>query len=186
MRNRSSKKRAKNRKYVKFHRDWKKLLHEREIGIQHQLRNERNDNVNDSELSFNEITNDGMHIERPDTLAEQLKSWTMQNRISMRCLDGLLGVLRSNGHTELPKSYRTLLNTPRNVELVTFGESKYWYRGLTDCLKTVFCNTNRHLEVTLKFNIDGLPIFNSSRIQFWPILASIVGESTKFLKFLSF
>lgn len=159
---------------MNFHRNWKRILNEREKRLQCELRNENhnggNASVNESEPTF-EIRNDDTHY---FLLGDQLKFWVLHNSIiSMRCMDGLLEILRTNGHPELPKSYRTLLSTPRNIELATFGDSKYWYRGLADSLKIVFVNLDRDLDIELKFNIDGLPIFISSRFQFWPILASV-------------
>lgn len=173
-----SRKKARNKKYVDFHRNWKRVLNERERRFQYQLRNEHRNDVNESEPT-SEVIIDEM---QSDPLRDQLKSWVVQNQISMRCVDGLLNILRTNGHTELPKSYRTLLSTPRNIQLTTIGESKYWYRGLVNCLKSIFFKLDRNLGIELKFNIDGLPIFNSSQIQFWPILASIDGENYTYCK----
>lgn len=158
---------------MRFHRDWKRVFNQREKQLQYQLRNDYHRDANDFEHAF-EPLNDEIHR---DPLRDQLKSWVASNQISMRCVDALLNILRTNGHTELPKSYRTLLSTPRNIELATFGDSKYWYRGLADCLKIVFFNLDRNLGIELKFNVDGLPIFNSSQIQFWPILTSVYGEN---------
>lgn len=162
-------KKYKNRKYVRFHRDWKRLVREREEKIQYHLANE----------SVRETSNEYELNQSAVPLNDELKSWAIQNRISMRALDSLLLILRSNGHNELPKSYRTLLNTPRDIELKTFGDSKYWYRGLAECLKTLFSNLDRNLRIKLKFNVDGLPIFGSSQIQFWPILCSVEGKLFK-------
>lgn len=97
----------------------------------------------------------------------------MSFNVSMRALDKLLELLRSTGFMSLPKSYRTLLQTPRNVMISALETGQYWYRGLTECLQAVFCKLNRNLNIAPKFNVDGLPIFNSSKYQFWPILASV-------------
>lgn len=94
----------------------------------------------------------------------------------MRALDKLLEILRTNGHDSLPKSYRTLLGTPRTIELMTYGDAKYWYRGIADSSRAVFPNLSHDLDIKLKFNIDGLPIFNSSNYEIWSILASIYGK----------
>lgn len=164
----------KNRKNVYFHRDWTRLLSKREQRIQYRLRNNCLNERNETQ-SVIESTNDD-EVECIVSFKDQLRSWTVDNKISMNGLDELLRILRSNGHTELPKSYRSLLNTPRNIEIKTFGDSKYWYRGIAACLKIILCKLDRDLEVKLKFNIDGLPIFNSSQLEFWPLLASIDGE----------
>lgn len=167
---RSCKKGATNRKHVKFHRSWKSIFKNRENKIQQDLRNEFAGNFTHSEPFHGDI-----HTEHT-SFEHQLKYWAVIFGISMRALDKLLEILRAAGHETLPKSYRTLLGTPRNIELTNYGEAKYWYRGITDCLRLVFSNLNQDLHIWLKFNIDGLPIFNSSTFQFWPILASVHRE----------
>lgn len=158
-----------NRKYSNFHYKWKGLLKERQKQLQDRLRNEQNER----DVSLFELRSEDDCI---ISLNDALKSWAIENRISMRALDSLLSILRSNGHSELPKSYRTLLNTPRHIELATFDDAKYWYRGLAECLNTAFSHLDRHLILKLKINVDGLPIFKNSPIQFWPILFSVEGE----------
>lgn len=113
----------KKRKYVNFNRSWKRVLAKRHESIA-LLREQRLQTIEANEIDFN----DQIEIE-PNVLVpleDQLKSWVFDNRISMNGLDGLLAILRSAGHSQLPKSYRTMLKTPRNVELVTDGNGKYW------------------------------------------------------------
>lgn len=169
------KKRVRNKKYVKFHRSWNRVLNDREKQIQYQLNSENSDERNETE-SVSEALNNDMQIERFEPLKDQLKSWSIQNQVSMRSINSLLKILRSNGHIELPNDYRTLLSTPRQIELQNFGDAKYWYHGITKWLVIVFSKLNRHLKIKLIINVDGLPIFNSSQYQFWPILVSVDGE----------
>lgn len=170
---RSQKKLNKNRKYVRFHRDWKQLYKRRQEKIQNQFQS-----CHLSEEIDLEIFNDSNENDNPVnfSLEDQLKSWAIENAVSMRGLDSLLKVLISAGHKTLPKSYRTLLQTPRTVELSTFGNAKFWYRGLAECLNITFSKLDKDLKIELKFNVDGIPIFKSSPIQFWPILASVHRE----------
>lgn len=167
---RSNRNSVAKRKHVKFHRSWKSILTNRENKIQQDLRNKFSGNFTHSEES--EPFNDDVHTEHT-SFEHKLKYWAVIFGISMRALDNLLEILRAAGHEYLPKSYRTLLGTPRNIELANYGEAKYWYRGISDCLRVVFSNLKQDLYILLKFNIDGLPIFNSSTFQFWPILASV-------------
>lgn len=166
---RSRRNRSNNRN-VKFHRNWRKLPNQREKRLQRELTNNR------EELDFEPLDEDRNEFSVQIPLEDQLKSWTVNNGISMRGLDSLLAILRSAGHKELPKSYRTLLQTPRNINLSSYGDAKYWHRGLGECLKIVFLKLDKSMNVQLKFNIDGLPIFKSSQIQCWPILVSVHGE----------
>lgn len=163
------KKSAAKRKHVTFHRNWKYILKRRESKIQHELRNGFSANFIHSESH-----NDEFHTEQ--SFEYKLKFWAVTFGIAMRAVDDLLDLLRASGHESLPKSYRTLLGTPRRIELANYGDNKYWYRGIADNLRVVFANLSQDLDVYLKFNVDGLPIFNSSAFQFWPILAAIRGE----------
>lgn len=161
---------------MNFNRSWKRILAERNESIARlneqnngeDLEENNNDTSNQSDTQSNAVV----------PLSDQLKSWAIQNRVSMRGLNGLLAVLRAAGHTELPLNYRTIMQTPRNVELISFQRAKYWYRGLTQCLRIAFVNLDRNLTVRITFNIDGLPIFEGSQLQFWPILALINGLYT--------
>lgn len=166
-----SQNKMKQRKYNRFHRNWKKILKEKQQIISSPYKQQlliRTENNNDDEQKEKEI-----NIVVP--FSDQLKSWALANRISMSGLDSLLTILKANGHTELPKSYRTLLQTPRQIDLRSLSIGEYWYRGLTACLNIAFLKLDRDLSVRLIFNVDGLPIFNSSQLQFWPILASVKG-----------
>lgn len=81
--------------------------------------------------------------------------------------------LFSSGLSDLPKDCRALLNTPRSVEITSVGDGHFWYNGIEKNLRTVFSNLNKNMSIALMFNVDGLPLFNSSQRSFWPILASV-------------
>lgn len=83
------------------------------------------------------------------------------------------------GVTDLPLDFRTLMGTPRTVEIVNVGNGKYWYNGIGKNLQLIFSRLNKNIIIQLNFNMDGLPIFNSSRRVFWPILCSIHRECCK-------
>ena len=81
------------------------------------------------------------------------------------------------GITSIPSDSRTLFSTPKTVELLEVPPGKYWHFGLKRVLEMLL--TNKYLEniteISLNFNIDGLPVSKSSKGQFWPILCSIKG-----------
>lgn len=156
-------------KHIKFNRNWKRIFKERENKIQDELKKQFSNNFSDPEYK-DEVQNQTHSFEY------RLKHWSITFGISMNALDALLDILKANGHQNLPKSYRTLLGTPRNIEIVDNGDAKYWYRGVAECLRVVFSKISRDLCIELKINMDGLPIFNSSKFQYWPILASIHGK----------
>jgi len=79
--------------------------------------------------------------------------------------------------SSLPKDARTVLKTPRNVKVDPMGDGKFVYLGLAKYLRE-FLDVNKVYaascnKLDLLFNVDGLPLFNSARIQSWPILCKI-------------
>lgn len=108
-----------------------------------------------------------------ETLRDKLRSWVSIHNISQRAVNHLLQILISVGFDLLPKDCRTLMNTPQNMHIRDVANGKYWFRGLLNGIKSVFRNITSDLKLQLNFNIDGLPIFNSSPTAFWPILADI-------------
>lgn len=105
----------------------------------------------------------------------KLADWAINYKITHSAVSELLLLLRSDGKTELPKDARTLLHTPRNVAIQTMGNGSLWYYGIENCLRIAFRHISRTMQVLLNFNVDGLPLFRSSKFQFWPILMNIAG-----------
>ncbi|KAJ8677880.1 hypothetical protein QAD02_013670 [Eretmocerus hayati] len=68
---------------------------------------------------------------------------------------------------------------PIKVETIVNEDqiSEYIYFGIGENLKTII-NASLHLDkkVELIFNVDGLSVFKSSNIQFWPILGKVYTE----------
>ncbi|XP_061597513.1 uncharacterized protein LOC133460763 isoform X3 [Cololabis saira] len=109
---------------------------------------------------------------------EELRQWALEHKLTHRAINGLLPILRKQGHL-LPLDCRTLLGTPQtsSTEPKCGGQYKYYglEKGIRSCL--------RHLEgqdVHLSVNIDGIPLFKSSGVQCWPIL----GKCGKFDPFI--
>lgn len=65
---------------------------------------------------------------------------------------------------------RTLLSTPQNKASVAKCGGQYMYYGLEKGLCQFLSQTENNV-VHLSVNIDGILLFKSSCIQFWPILA---------------
>lgn len=163
---------------VRMYRERKKLKQMR----QNQLYSEQNDSnsrsvSNDSANSNNGLDN-STASNKADSLKSKLRNWANSFRVSKRAIDGLLAILNSSeidSLGQLPKNHRTLLGTPVNIEIEEIAGGQLWYNGLEKCLIQIFSALDRNISISLNFNIDGLPLYNSSKISFWPILASIYG-----------
>ena len=111
------------------------------------------------------------------SLVDDLRRWTIQSEVSHRNVNTLLTILRKHGSNNLPVDVRTLLRTPRNPssQIIAINGGKYVHFGLMIGLRRSIRKYFNYIPDLLEINIncDGLPLFKSSRGQFWPILVSI-------------
>lgn len=102
--------------------------------------------------------------------------------VAHKKVDELLEGLRLLHHF-LPKSHKTLLQTPRRVELQRNGEGLMWYKGIAANLNQRITDNYllKHKEIIIDINIDGLALFSSTDDNFWPILGCLIGEAVPFI-----
>ncbi|KAK7893047.1 hypothetical protein WMY93_022199 [Mugilogobius chulae] len=108
-----------------------------------------------------------------DLLITRLRYWATSFSISLVALSALLSILKAF-HPSLPKDGRTLLGTQSHVTTNQILGGEYYHFGLVKgiILRLKGLRLPDSIKsVSLQFNIDGLPLFKSSRLQFWPILA---------------
>lgn len=91
-----------------------------------------------------------------------------------RCLNEIIALIKPK-YPFLKNDARTLLETPRNMngtvklnngDLVYFGVKSNLIKQLST-LKEDFTKCHK---LSLHINVDGIPIYKSSAIEFWPIL----------------
>lgn len=104
----------------------------------------------------------------------ELACWAVHSNVNHEQLKGLLGLW--NKHVplpNLPQDPRTVLQTPRSAAIDINGG--YWHYGLKKSLLRILQNIPLFVpdNLSLNFNIDGIPISKSSSIQFWPILFDV-------------
>lgn len=111
----------------------------------------------------------------PPRLPDALRLWAIDYKIKRRALTALLKLLISFGARSLPRDSRSLLKTPRFVEIKDQSGGQYWHNGFEKAISQVFCKLSSNLRVEINLNLDGLPLGKSSKTQFWPILANFHG-----------
>ncbi len=80
---------------------------------------------------------------------------------------------------QLPLSYKTLLQTPRNNQVANLAHgSILWYKGIKETLDSMDLQHYfaRYGRISIDIGIDGLPLSKSSPLKFWPILGALVGS----------
>lgn len=116
------------------------------------------------------------------SLTESLCDWAVHFRVSLVALTALLAILRVH-HPFLPKDARTLLHTTTSYSIQVVAGGTYHYVGILKAfaksMDRIWSHIpNRH-EFKLQLNVDGLPLFKSSSVQFWPILGLLQGVVKK-------
>ena len=103
-------------------------------------------------------------------LVNDLRVWVNKRGCTWQCVNDLLKILLENGH-ELPKDYKTLLNTRKNIVTKSLGGGEYIYYGVKSCLEKILSeHLYLHEDIKLLINIDGLSIFKSISMRLWPSL----------------
>ncbi|KAI2643909.1 Acylphosphatase [Labeo rohita] len=110
-------------------------------------------------------------VETP-SLHNDLASWATATNQTHKALNELLHVLRRHGH-RLPKDARSLLDTPKGVPVQNKCNGQYIYYGIERYLLEHFLKETLPGQVKLCFNVDGVPLFKSSKMCVWPILGQI-------------
>ncbi|XP_030756023.1 uncharacterized protein LOC115882241 isoform X2 [Sitophilus oryzae] len=108
-----------------------------------------------------------------------LRGWAIKNNLTHTSITELLTWFSSNPNIcNLPKNARTLLKTPRQIDVRVIGNGKFYYIGLQKEIKRIFSKYESDSSINeflyyLHFNIDGLPLHKSTKNCFWPILCRI-------------
>ena len=129
--------------------------------------------------SFKEANRDDHN--KDDSLLGEIAQWAVNKNVTHSALNGLLQVL-GKYHT-LPRDARTILKTARSNHVrkmmgLNGVAGEFVYFGVeTELLNSLELSFPSWLlsadKIHLLFNVDGLPLYNSSSRQFWPILAKI-------------
>ncbi|KAI2645785.1 Large tegument protein deneddylase [Labeo rohita] len=150
-----------------------------EIGVSVESCSSGPDSVADSPTEENCISDTETENEMaPTSLSTFLQQWATKHLIKHNALEDLLRGLKQNGHPELPSTARTLLKTPRHITSVVKSGMECVHFNLRENLLEQLQRYPREITdgattVELSFNIDGLPLFKSSKTHLWPILCAI-------------
>lgn len=113
-----------------------------------------------------------------EKMKECLREWAVSNNITIYALSSLCKILKINHSCfgKLPSEGRSILKTPVNLSVKSMPPGDYIHVGLKKQLGIV-CSTLKFsniefVELSLLFNIDGLPLFDTPG-ELYPILFSV-------------
>ncbi len=122
------------------------------------------------------------------TITERMANIKIKTNCSLTTIAAFAHLLRDIGH-DVPKDARTIMKTKvRTCKEYEDDNEKnsntFVHLGLTEGLKKKIVAADKKLvELILQFNIDGLPLWRSSRTEFWPIICRIINaeDGSEFL-----
>ncbi|XP_045022919.1 uncharacterized protein LOC123466887 [Daphnia magna] len=122
------------------------------------------------------------------TITERIAQIKIKTNCSLTTIAEISNLLRDLGHN-IPKDPRTIMKT-KVCDLtklnngVQCNSNSFVHLGLIEGIRKKLMNADKKLMMLiLQFNIDGLPLWRSSRTQFWPIVCRIINcqDSSEFL-----
>lgn len=130
------------------------------------------DNLNSSDTDLSDIDNG-------EGLRNKLTEWGVD--VVHSKVSSLLKILKPL-HPNLPLDARTLLGTQTQYETKQIAGGSYHHFGIQKAVQNAINNSDSSVKTALsegvtlgmQVNIDGLPIFKSSNVQFWPMLARLI------------
>lgn len=124
--------------------------------------------------------------ERDLSKRDKIRQWALKHNLTRSAVSELLILLNEwLPSADFCKDARTLLKTPRNVVIQNIGGGQFHHFGISrwilDSINLGLVNFPQKHEalmkvpnlISLKIGVDGLPISDSSKLQFWPILLSV-------------
>lgn len=113
-------------------------------------------------------------MEKDMSLRSSLRNWAIKHQINHVALKEIMEVINTDIGKMLPEDPRTLLETPQEILITHIGDNgQYWHHGFQKCLQNIFRNISESKTISININLDGLPLFNGSKVEFWPILFNI-------------
>lgn len=107
-----------NRNRVSLHRAWNSIRNSNQMSSEINQQPSIFLNPNESQSNTTEFQN--THVR------ESLRRWALKFNISKRAVNDLLKILISFGMNSLPRDSRSLLTTPRSVEMKSLTKGKIW------------------------------------------------------------
>lgn len=137
-----------------------------------------NSDSDESELSTDEDNKEGCIFNKNRQFNNSIKKWAIKRNIAQDALKELAEIVNKRFPDILPKDPRTILQTARNITIKTIDSGgEYWHNGLIKSLTLVLNNwkdvCENIMSISLNINFDGLPIYKSSKNEFWPILGNV-------------
>ncbi|XP_032689152.1 uncharacterized protein LOC116852678 isoform X4 [Odontomachus brunneus] len=126
--------------------------------------------------NYSDTSNKSLSKNVDDNFINTVATWAIKYGITHCALIGLLNILNIFTNTTFSKDPRTLLQTPRNTDVVTMSNGQYCHFNINSIVQNIIYDIRESginvAILDLLINIDEMSISRSSNACFWPILLS--------------
>jgi len=131
-------------------------------------------NSNDKIIDNVNTESDNLDFNDSSNFLPWLQNWAIKNHISHVALTELMIRIKPK-YPELSTDARSLLRTPRKINVQSIPPGYYYHFGLRNCIEELVSRYSENLQsIQINVNIDGLPLFKSSSSRVYPILCNLV------------
>ncbi|KYN00591.1 hypothetical protein ALC62_08633 [Cyphomyrmex costatus] len=131
-------------------------------------------NSNDEIIDNANTESDNLDSDGSSNFLLWLQNWAIKNDISHVALTELMTHIKPK-YAELPTDARSLLRTPRKINVQSIPPGYYYHFGLRNCIEKLVSRCSKNLQsIRVNINVDGLPLFKSSSSQVYPILCNLM------------
>lgn len=134
---------------------------------------------NNNEFSDSNIVNNINDQDNDEKFKNAIAEWAVSFNIPHNACNALLKILRKHTSCNFSKDTRTLLQTPRQNNIIKICGGEFFYLSLNDIKKMLLKSNVKHIDLLV--NIDGLPLAKSSHAALWPILCSNTKDNAVYL-----
>ena len=151
-------------------------LEEEQPEVDHS--SDSSESISSYESSLTSHDDDENVQEVPLTLSERLRVWKASNMsVTQTACTELLQILRDRGHNNLPSDARTLMESPRRVELTNGENGVYHIRDVSSVLaillKLRLKLSPGSVTLPIQLSSDGVSLFSSSTKEFYPVMLKV-------------
>lgn len=141
-------------------------------------------NLSETVCNLSQLKGSIVDNDNSSELKQNLARWAIRYNIPHNAMTDLLKTLQEHVAEKIPLCSKTLLQTPRKLNICCIPGGKYFYFGVkTHLQKLIQYNIldnfkfpkhkliHRHLSLSL--STDGVPICKSTNLSMWPILVMV-------------
>lgn len=161
------------------------------VNIDNEILSLNNEHANNYEQCETNVTRDNDHNSHSVTIDKTrdidiefkgaIAKWAVSYNVPQNACNALLKILQEYTSCNFPSQMRTLLQTPRQTDIMKVCGEEYFHWGFDNIIRKMILKCDNIESIDLLINIDGLPLRKSSRATLWPILCSNMTDNTVYL-----